>query len=95
MSCSDPNASKLYKLDVGGDMIGLVGVEQAFLEVMKLGLTGDEAVNKLLEIVGRRNFIPETAERQYKYALSMAFRSYKRDPASGKKAMKFELPIAC
>ncbi|KAF1085047.1 hypothetical protein SPSYN_01183 [Sporotomaculum syntrophicum] len=94
MSCSDPNASKIYKLDVGGDMIGLAGVEHAFLEVMKLGLTGDEAADKLLEIVGRRNFIPETAERQYKYALILAFRHYKSDPASGKKAMEFEpLPV--
>ena len=90
MSCSDPNASKIYKLDVGGDMIGLAGVEHAFLEVMKLGLTGDQASDKLLEIVGRRNFIPETAERQYKYALTLAFRQYKANPASGGKAMEFE-----
>jgi hypothetical protein len=95
MSSSDPNASKIYKIDVGGDMIGLAGVENAFLEVMKLGLTGDEAADKILEIVGKRNFIPETAERQYKYGLYLAFRKYKDDPSSGKKAMEFELPQAC
>lgn len=92
MSCSEPNASKLFRLDVGGDMIGLVGVEHAFLEVMKLGLTSDEATNKILEIVGGRNFIPETAERQYKYALALAFREYRNNPSAGKKAMEFELP---
>ncbi len=95
MSCSNPNASKIYKLDVGGDMIGLAGVEHAFLEVMKLGLTGDEVAKKLLEIVGRRNFIPESAERQYKYALYLAYRNYMADPSSRKKAMEFELPQAC
>ncbi|KAF1085517.1 hypothetical protein SPSYN_01660 [Sporotomaculum syntrophicum] len=52
----------------------MAGVEHAFLEVIKLGLTGAEAAEKLLEIVGRRNFIPETAERQYKYALILAYR---------------------
>ncbi len=95
MSCSDPNTSKIYKLDVGGDMIGLAGVEHAFLEVMKLGLTGDEVAKKLLEIVGRRNFIPESAERQYKYALYLAYRNYISDPATGKKAMEFEQQPAC
>lgn len=92
MSSIDLNASKIYKIDVGGDVIGLAGVEHAFLEVMKLGLTGDEAADKLLEIVGGRNYIPETAERQYRNAIYLAYRNYKADPSSGKKAMEFELP---
>lgn len=93
MSCSNPNASKIYKIDVGGDMIGLAGVEQAFLEVLKLGLKGDQAAEKLLEIAGRRNFIPESAERQYKWALYLAYRNYIADPSTGKKAMEFEPPV--
>ena len=96
MSSSDANASKkIYMIDVGEEMIGLAGVENAFLEVMKLGLKSDQVADKLLEIVERRNYIPETAERQYKYALYLAFRNYIADPSSGKKAMEFELPQAC
>jgi len=89
------NASKIYKIDVGGDMIGLAGVEQAFLEVMKLGLKGDQAAEKLLEIVGRTNFIPESAEREYKWALHLAYRNYIADPSKVKKAMEFEQKPAC
>ncbi|MDF9409644.1 MAG: hypothetical protein A4E53_03392 [Pelotomaculum sp. PtaB.Bin104] len=95
MSSCDPNASKIYKIDVGGDMIGLAGVEQAFLEVLKLGLKGDQAAEKLLEIVGRRNFIPESAERQYKWALYLAYRNYIADPSTGKKAMEFDQSLVC
>jgi len=93
MSCSsDPNASKIFRLDVGGDMIGLAGVENAFLEIMNLGLNGDQIGDKLLELVGKKNFIPETAERQYKYALYSAYKTYIADPASGKKAMEYIPP---
>jgi len=95
MGGSAPSASKIYKIDVGGDMIGLAGVENAFLEVMKLGLKSDQIADKLLEIVGRRNFIPETAETQYKWALYLAYRNYIAEPSSGKKAMEFEIPQAC
>ncbi|HAG11059.1 MAG TPA: hypothetical protein DCK76_06695 [Desulfotomaculum sp.] len=95
MSGSDPKASKIYKIDVGGDMIGLSGVEQAFLEVMKLGLKGDQAAEKILEIVERTNFIPEGSERQYKWALSLAYRNYLADPSTGKKAMEFDQKPAC
>jgi hypothetical protein len=95
MSGRDPKASKIYKIDVGGDMIGLAGVEQAFLEVIKLGLKGDQAAEKILEIVERTNFIPEGSERQYKCALSLAYRNYLADPSAGKKAMEFEQKPAC
>jgi len=74
--CCDPDAPKIYKLNVGGDMIGLAGVEQAFLDIMELDIKGDEAAEKLLEIVGRRNYIPESAENQYKRALYTEYRNY-------------------
>ncbi len=74
--CCDPDAPKIYKLNVGGDMIGLAGVEQAFLDIMELDIKGDEAAEKLLEIVGRRNYIPESAENQYKRALYAEYRNY-------------------
>lgn len=90
MSCSVPSASKIYKIDVGGDMIGLAGVERAFLEVLKLGLKGEEASDKIFEIVGRTNYIPECAERQYKWALYLAYRQYISDPAKMKKAMEID-----
>ncbi len=74
--CCDPDAPKIYKLDVCGDMIGLAGVEQAFLDVMDLDLNGDEAAEKLLELVERRNYVPECAEEQYKRALYTEYKNY-------------------
>ncbi|OPY63346.1 MAG: hypothetical protein A4E56_00696 [Pelotomaculum sp. PtaU1.Bin065] len=49
--CCDPDAPKIYKLNVGGIVVGLTGVEQAFLDVRELNLTGQEVAEKLLEIV--------------------------------------------
>ncbi|MCG9968755.1 hypothetical protein L9W92_11960 [Pelotomaculum terephthalicicum JT] len=95
MSSSVPNASKIFKIDVGGDMIGLAGVERAFLEVLKLGLKGDQASKKLLEIVGRTNYIPKSAERQYEWALYLAYRNYIADPSTVKKAMEFDQSLVC
>jgi len=74
--CCDPDAPKIYKLNVGGEMLGLVGVEQAFLDVQSLELTGEKAAEKLLEIVGRRNYIPESAEIEYKRALLVEYKKY-------------------
>jgi len=76
MGCCDPDAPKIYKLNVGGVMVGLVGVEQAFLDVMSQGLTGQKAAEKLLEIVEQRNYIPESAEREYKMALLSEYKNY-------------------
>ncbi|OPX84052.1 hypothetical protein [Pelotomaculum sp. PtaB.Bin117] len=76
MGCCDPDAPKIYKLNVGGVVVGLTGVEQAFLDVKELDLTGQEAAEKLLEIVERRNYIPESAEREYKIALHNEYKNY-------------------
>jgi len=95
MSGSDPKASKIYKIDVGGDMIGLAGIEQAFLEAIKLGLKGEQAAEKILEIVERINFIPEGSRREYKWALSLAYREYLSDPSKVKKAMELDQIPAC
>jgi len=74
--CCDPDAPKIYKLNVGGEMLGLAGVEQAFLDVRSLDLAGEKAAEKLLEIVGRRNYIPESAEIEYKRALLSEYKKY-------------------
>ncbi|MDO9535278.1 MAG: hypothetical protein Q7J85_08100 [Bacillota bacterium] len=60
-NCCDPNAPKIYMLNVGGELVGLVGVEQAFLDVRSLNLVDKKAAEKLLELVGQRNYIPERA----------------------------------
>ncbi|GAB6151503.1 hypothetical protein JCM17380_02530 [Desulfosporosinus burensis] len=56
--------------------MGLIGLEQAFLDVKSLDLVNDEAAEKLLEIVARKNYIVEGAKRDYKIALLEAYKQY-------------------
>jgi hypothetical protein len=63
-------------LNVGGEQVGLVGVEQAFLDVRSLDLVDKKAAEKLLEIVQRKNYIPESAEGEYKIALLAEYKNF-------------------
>lgn len=75
-NCCDPKAPKVVTLIIGGALVGLIGVEQAFLDVRSLELEDGEATEKLLEIVARRNYIVKGTERDYKIALLAAYKSY-------------------
>ena len=75
-SCCDPNAPKLVMLNVGGEIVGLIGVEQAFLDVMDLELSDEQVGEKLINIVKRRNYVPDNAELEYKVALVEAYKNY-------------------
>ncbi|MDD3654830.1 MAG: hypothetical protein PHO01_11760 [Desulfotomaculaceae bacterium] len=74
--CCSPDTFKIYRLNVGGEIVGLTGVEQAFLNVRSLGLTDEKAAEKLLEILGRKNYIALSAETDYKRALLAEYKSY-------------------
>ncbi|WP_459926859.1 hypothetical protein [Desulfosporosinus burensis] len=74
--CCDPKAPKVSTLNIGGSLVGLIGLEQAFLDVKSLDLVNDEAAEKLLEIVARKNYIVEGAKRDYKIALLEAYKQY-------------------
>lgn len=75
-NCCDPNAPRIYNLNIGGMIIGLAGLEQAFLDVRDLNLDEKEVAEKILEIVQRRNYIPESAEREYRSALLAEYKKY-------------------
>jgi len=74
--CCDPRAPKVYTLIVGGVLVGLIGVEQAFLDLKSLDLVNEEVAEKLFEIVAQRNYILEGSEREYKIALLEAYKDY-------------------
>lgn len=74
--CGGPGAPKVYNLKVGGELVGLVGVEEAFQNVKNLDLSGEEAAEKLLEILGQRNYIPQSSEGEYKIALLKEYDSF-------------------
>ena len=74
--CCDPNAPKPYYLKVDEDVVGLIGVEQSFLDVSKLDLADEEVAEKLLEIVEKRNYIPQSAREEFKTALFKQYKNY-------------------
>ncbi|HAG10054.1 MAG TPA: hypothetical protein DCK76_01335 [Desulfotomaculum sp.] len=75
-NCCAPDIPKVYKIRIDGELIGLSGIVQAFLDVRSLDLIDKEAAEKLFEIVGQRNYIPESCEREYKRALLAEYKNY-------------------
>ncbi len=74
--CCGPDTPKVYRLKVGGEVVGLIGVEQAFQDINRLGLEGKKAAKKILEKVEENNYIPKTAKRQYRKALLEEYNNY-------------------
>lgn len=63
-------------LCICGFQVGLLGVEQAFLDVRRFDLADNETADALLEIVKQRNYIPESAKKEYKAALLAEHKKY-------------------
>lgn len=64
---------QILKLNVGGDMIGLRSVDEAFQYAWNRRLVGGKAADKLFEIVSQKNYIAEGCEQEYKVALLAAY----------------------
>lgn len=64
---------QIQKLNVGGDVIGLRSVDEAFQSVWSRRLVGGKAAEKLFEIVSQKNYIAEGCEQEYKVALLEAY----------------------
>ncbi|MBW6484959.1 MAG: hypothetical protein K0B01_02245 [Syntrophobacterales bacterium] len=75
-NCCAPGAPKIITLIVGSELVGLIGLEQAFLDVRNLALDEEEVAEKLLEMVKKRNYIVAGAERAYRIALLAAYKNY-------------------
>ncbi|HAU32400.1 MAG: hypothetical protein XD78_1170 [Desulfotomaculum sp. 46_296] len=75
-SCCGSNAPIVYKLKIGDKITGLLELEQAFMDVRDLNLLDNEVAQKLLEIVGYKNYIPECAESEYRKALLAEYKKY-------------------
>lgn len=89
MSCScSPKQPGVYMLSIDGDQVGMLGVEQAFQEVLALGTEDEEALaGELLARLKKRNYIPDGALDKYRAAL---LREYKEFAARAKKDQKVD-----
>lgn len=74
--CCDPRKPKIRMLNIGGELVGLNRVDEAFRAVRSLGLKGGKAAEKLFEILKRKNHIAEGAEQEYKVGLLAAYKKH-------------------
>ncbi|MGB9887214.1 MAG: hypothetical protein ACPLPT_07645 [Moorellales bacterium] len=76
VACSCCGPSGLRIIEVGGDQVGIIGLDEALAEVRSLGLADEEAIkDELLRRISTRNYIPEGDEPHYRKAL---YREYLR-----------------
>jgi hypothetical protein len=76
VACSCCGPSGLRIIEVDGDQVGIIGLDEALAQVKSLGLTDEESIkDELLERVRSRNYIPPGDEPHYRKAL---YREYLR-----------------
>ena len=82
-SCCGGERPEIVQIDVFGETIGLVALNQIFEQLRILGRPPDAAVqDELLKMVAAKNYIPSKAEAEYHVAL---VREYARFCAEKKK----------
>jgi len=66
---------RVHTLSVGGDLVGIIGLEQIIAEVRALGLEDESQIKEeLLERVERRNYVASSAREDYGKALWQEYR---------------------
>ena len=68
--CCDPSSPKHTLLNVGGSIIGVLGLEEIIRDVYKLGVSDREKVRlELMSRFRKRNYLPGGAEVEYENAI--------------------------
>ncbi len=84
--CCGGEQEPIVQIGVGGESIGLVALNQLFQQLHLLGRPPDASVqDELLKMVAAKNYIPKSAEHEYRVAL---LREYARFCAHDEKARK-------
>lgn len=74
--CNNPRKTKSRILVIGGQLVGIAGLDEAFQHVRSLGLVGGKAAEKLFEMVQRENYIAEGTGPEYKVGLLAAYEKH-------------------
>jgi small redox-active disulfide protein 2 len=63
------------QLRIGGHLVGLAGLEEAFAEIKALGISDEQTLQKeIIQRLGKLNYIPEGSEVDYGKALLLEYR---------------------
>ncbi len=74
-------------IQVGGNRIGIVGLDEIIGEIREQGIQEDDLIKKeLVQRVRKKNYIPAPAEKEYEVALLHEYRKFQGMPAGGGKA---------
>lgn len=66
---------RIHTLSVGGDLVGIIGLEHIIAEVKALGLADESEIKReLLERVERRNYVASGSREDYVKALWQEYR---------------------
>ncbi len=83
-ACCCGEQEPIVQIGVGGESIGFVALNQIFQQLYMLGRSPDASVqDELLQMVAAKNYIPKSAEHEYRVAL---LREYARFCAQKEKA---------
>ena len=82
--CCGGEGEEIVQIDICGETIGLIALDQIFEQLRALGRPPDASVqDELLKMVATKNYVPAKAEDEYRVALVREyarFCSKKKDP---------------
>jgi len=73
--CMKSASAKVKKLEVGGQIVGIINLDGIMEEVHGLGLNGEKAGRELLKRASVYNYIPSSAREDY---LGVLLKEYER-----------------
>lgn len=79
--CCPGSAKKNVKqINIGGNLVGIVNLDEIMKEMSALNLTDDDEISqKLLDGVKIFNYVPSTAAKEYKNALLKEYKQRCRE----------------
>ena len=75
--CCDPRAPRPKMLNIGGNSIGVLGLNEVIREVEVLeSLTEDQRLSELLSRIRKQNYFPDSARDKYAEAIVAEYKKY-------------------
>lgn len=75
--CCGTKIVGVRQVNVGGNCVGIAGINDVFEELYKAGKTPEDSTgDELVEILGKNNFIPDESKSLYKSAFLMEYKRF-------------------
>lgn len=74
MKCCSDSADKVRKIMVGNTVVGIANFDGIIEEVRRKNINDEEVADELLRLTKIYNYVPSSAEEEYKEALLREWR---------------------